>query len=593
MLKAQSGHPEREVRCVGCALRSSPPPTSWSAWTSCWRPGTGPADLGNVDDVLAETVYILLARQTRDAVYRRVFAALREAFPTWNDVLRADTPAVEAVLRPAGFQRQRAGQLQALLAAVDQANAVEGVGPHGDDPGDLTLEFLHDRDDHDAERLLTRLPGIGPKSARCVLAYSLGRPAFAVDTHVHRILRRLGLVESKGRKADHDPFQEAIPEQLRKRLHMNLVHHGRAVCRTNRERCGDCILVSFCHRGQQRLADGRPVAVDLFAGAGGLGLGFRQAGFRVGLAVEPDRHAAQTYRFNHPGTPVVEAEVTARTRAADIRRWLPKNAPRITALIAGTPCQGYSMAGHRRPESPSNQLYRHVARLARQLKPRFVVLENVPGVRSVRGHRFLEPIQNELERAGLVVKPHLLRASDYGVPQRRLRYFFLCGWDRRKAAPTMPPPTHRPFGQPATFDTNPCLPETPTVLECLADIPTLRAGEVAEYLFADGQEFTNMSTMAHSESVIAKISRIRPREGPLSYRRLHHAEATTIYAGHRAMPVHPEEDRTISVREAALIQGFPVDYFFCGPRANQPLQVANAVPPPVARAAAAHLLARP
>jgi DNA (cytosine-5)-methyltransferase 1 len=98
-----------------------------------------------------------------------------------------------------------------------------------------------------------------------------------------------------------------------------------------------------------------------------------------------------------------------------------------------------------------------------------------------------------------------------------------------------------------------------------------------------------MSTMRHSDRVIRRIASFNRADEPISYRRLGRVEARTIIAGHRALPVHPVENRTISVREAALVQGFPLDYFFCGPRAEQPLQVANAVPPPLAAAVACHL----
>jgi len=90
--------------------------------------------------------------------------------------------------------------------------------------------------------------------------------------------------------------------------------------------------------------------------------------------------------------------------------------------------------------------------------------------------------------------------------------------------------------------------------------------------------------------VINKIRQISPGEGPISYRRLERDEARTLIAGHRALPVHPTQHRSISAREAAVIQGFPNNYIFCGPRAWQPLQVANAVPPPLAEAVARHLL---
>lgn len=550
------------------------------------------ADLFNLDDPLDETVFILLSQQTREAVYRRVFADLKRHYPQWADAASAPVKDLQAVLKPAGFQRRKARQLKDLLASVEMANRKREVGPASEPSADLTLSFLKSMSDREAERFLTTLPGIGPKSARCVLSYSLDRPSFAVDTHVHRIFKRLGAVKSKGRKSDHDPFQEAVPENIRKRLHINLVHHGREICRSQHERCGECVLVSFCQRGRGSIAhdDARPTAVDLFAGAGGLGYGFRQAGYRVALAVEPNRHAAQTYRLNNPGVPVVEAKITEHTRAATLRRYMPGTA-NISVLLAGPPCQGYSAAGARRPEDPQNQLFSHVARLARQLKADHVVLENVPGVRRVNGHGFLNAILDSLDTAGFTTAAHLLHAYDYGVPQRRVRYFFLAQRGRRSDPIPLPPPTHRRHGLSSTFATS--LPETPALVDLLSDLPVLGPGVDAErWITSDGRELFNMSTMNHSGRVVRRISRFQPGKEPISYRRLGRVEARTIIAGHRALPVHPNEHRTISVREAAVVQGFPMDYFFCGPRSEQPLQVANAVPPPLAAAVARHLRAR-
>jgi DNA (cytosine-5)-methyltransferase 1 len=546
------------------------------------------ADLGNLDDPLAETVYILVSQQTREAVYSRVFTNLRDRFPTWLDCLRAPIDEVQAVLEPAGFHRRRAGQLRALLEAVELSNLERGIGPAANPPADLTLDFLKELSDADAERFLTSLAGIGPKSARCVLAYALDRSAFAVDTHVHRIFVRLGLVPSSGRKADHDPFQGAVPAAMRKRLHINLVHHGRAVCRTQRPRCGGCVLVSFCSRGREvaaAVSERRPVAIDLFSGAGGMGSGFREAGFRIALAVERDRHAAQTYRANNPGVPVIEAEINEKTKASSLRRYMP-GVQRIDALLAGFPCQGYSTAGLRQPHDARNALYTHVVRLARQLKAQTIVLENVPGVRRVGGQGFIEPILKELRGIGYGVEAHLLRASDFGVPQHRLRYFFLGrhGTD----PPPSPAPTHRSQRDaPPDGDQRPL---TPRLDELLAELPELPIATKAERFVHNGNRFFNMTTMAHSQGVVRKIKAIGAGEGPISYRRLERDEARTLIAGHRALPVHPWLNRTISVREAAVIQGFPMAYCFCGPPSEQPLQVANAVPPPVARVVAEHMI---
>lgn len=544
------------------------------------------ADLGNFNDPLSETVYILLSQQTQELVYRRLFVELRRRYPQWLDVLAAPEAEIAELLQAGGFFRQRAGKLKRLLAAVEITNVERGVGPAADPPGDLTLEFLHSMLDKEAESFLVSLPGIGPKSARCVLSYSLDRATFAVDTHVHRLFTRLDIVKSNGRKHDHDSFQEAVSPSLRKRLHINLIHHGRAICTARRPICAACVLISFCDQGREQTSKDvdHPVAIDLFAGAGGLGYGFRKAGFRVALAVEADRHAAQTYRLNNPGVPVLEAEIDETTTARKMRSFIP-NVENIATILAGFPCQGYSAAGTRDPNKPINLLYRHVARLARQLQAETVCLENVPGVRRVNGHGFLNEIINVLEQSGYNVAAHLLHACEFGVPQHRARYFFLGRRGRNVAKISRPKATHRPLHEKNGVGTE--LQPTPTLEKLLCELPEIPAGMSAERLVADdGREWLNASTMRHSDRVIEKIKGIKPGRGPISYRRLESIEARTLIAGHRALPVHPTLHRTISVREAAIIQGFELDYFFCGPRAEQPLQVANAVPPPLAEAVA-------
>ena len=332
--------------------------------------------------------------------------------------------------------------------------------------------------------------------------------------------------------------------------------------------------------------DGRPAVVDLFAGAGGLGYGFRKAGFRVALAVESERHAAQTYRLNNPGVPVVEADIDTSTSSQQLARFMP-GVGRVQGLLAGPPCQGYSAAGARDPDAEENTHYRQVARLAAELRAETVCLENVPGVRRVRGRNFLNAILVSLRDAGYATEAHLINACDFGVPQHRARYLFLGRRGRDAPAPPRPDETHRAHGRGSASH----LPDVPTLRDVLAALPELPAGSSGEPATGpDGTEYFNVETMAHSERVVAKIKAIKPGEGPISYRRLKGDEARTLIAGHRALPVHPWLDRTISVREAATIQGFPHHYRFCGPRSAQPLQVANAVPPPLAEAVAFQLM---
>lgn len=540
-------------------------------------------DLGNVSDVLSETVYILLSLNTRETVYQRIYRALRARFPRWLDVAKASIDDLSATLQPGGLHDQRAGYLKELLIAVHEDNTRRGEGPAASPAADLTLEYLRNMADVEAESFLLGLPGVGKKTARCVMSYALNRQQFAVDTHVARIFTRLGLVPARPGKPDHDAFQAIVPPEMRNRLHINLVHHGRAVCDSPRPKCHACVLVSFCGEGQGKTAtdDGRPWAIDLFAGAGGLGHGFRQAGWHIALAVERDRDAAQTYRANNPGTPVVEADLAALS-ARDVQLMCGRNTEPY-AVLAGPPCQGYSAAGSRDPDDPKNKLYRHVVRIADGLRAQLVALENVPGLRRVNGIGFVDRILVALRRHRNAERYELL-ASDFGVPQQRRRLFFLARRKDLGGAPTCPAPTHSTVAGAG-------LPATPRLDALLRGELELPDGTVIEPLVTDtGALIPNASTMKHSERVLAKIQGIAAGKGPISYRRLESDLARTLVAGHRALPVHPWLHRTISVREAARIQGFADDYVFCGARANQPLQVANAVPPPVAAAVAAHLL---
>ena len=538
--------------------------------------------LGNVDDPLDEAIYILLTVQTREQAYRPLFDELRTRYKTWSNLALAPRDELEDFLRPLGFQRRRAETLQSFLSCVAEANKHRGTSD------DYSLDYLRKLPDEEVLAELCSLPGLGPKTARCIMSNALSRDVFAVDTHVRRTFDRLGLVRDTGGKIDHEPYESLVPAKTRDRLHVNLIHHGRAVC-GSRPKCDACPLISFCPTGQQTLkADSRPVAVEVFAGAGGLALGFKQAGFRVAVAVEMERNAAQTHRINHPGTVVLERNV-AEVEGRHIRAVAPW-AGEITAVIGGPPCQGYSVAGKRDPNDKKNQLFTHQVRLSAELDTRFVVIENVLGMRNIKGVSFPEAVLAELEKVGYHARHDKVLASDYGVPQMRWRLIFTAQKNGHGDAPQVP------VGDFCGSLEVPCRcgrEKTDSVLDVLArpGLPQLDSDQEAEYVrLGGGLVLLNGSTMKHSEKVIAKIAGIQAGKGPISYRRLHKDLARTIVAGHRALPVHPTLHRTISVREAARIQGFPDDYVFCGSRGKQPLQVANAVPPVLGQAVADELI---
>ncbi|MDI6895197.1 MAG: endonuclease III [Bacillota bacterium] len=192
--------------------------------------------LGQVDsnpvDVLVATV---LSQATTDRASLAAFRRLKERFPRWEMLLGASTAQLEKLIAPAGLGRQKALRILDILKALQ----VRGGG--------VSLDFLRGMPAEEARRFLEGLPGVGPKTAACVLLFGLGRAAFPVDTHVYRVARRLGLVPEKvDRVRTQKILQESLDPERYFRLHVNLIVHGRQVCRARRPRCSECPLAALC-----------------------------------------------------------------------------------------------------------------------------------------------------------------------------------------------------------------------------------------------------------------------------------------------------------------------------------------------------------
>jgi DNA (cytosine-5)-methyltransferase 1 len=536
------------------------------------------ADLGNKRDPLDELIFILLSLQTNASGFNKSYERLRRAFPRWEQILEVSESRLVTLLRPFGLAKQKAGHLRKILHLLCSRGKKRKNKP--------TLDFLRRLEDDKAEEYLRSLPGVGPKTARCVLMYSLNRKVFPVDVNVYRIFTRLGLAAPIPIKRSHDALQKIVPEDIRKRLHINLVHHGRQICTPTSPKCGSCVLASFCkttaaERGRVATPK-RPTAIDLFAGAGILSGGFESSGWSVALAVEWDRNAAQTYRLNHPGVPVLEKDVKTLT-ATEILRATGLRKGQISAVIGGPPCQGYSAAGKRVASAEKNFLYRPFVSLAKKLEAKALVIENVPGVNLVDGTRFVRRILAHSRRAGFSTDAFLLDALNYGVPQKRRRYIFIGLKDRAELPP-------EPLAITNGGQRKSSLPKTPTVRDVLAGLPPIRANGGKEVLQSAGGPIFNHVAMKHGDRVVRRLRRLKRGKGPISYKRLSWAHAGTLVAGHRALPVHPSIPRAITVREAARIQTIPDSYRFLGPRGEQPLQVANAVPFRLAATLGGHLI---
>jgi endonuclease III len=185
--------------------------------------------------ILDEVVATVLSQHTSDLNSERAFAQLKAAFPDWEQVLDAPAAQVADAIRCGGIADQKARRIQQILAAI---RAREGR---------IDLSRLNDLDDAAVEEYLTSLPGVGPKTAACVLVFSMGRAAFPVDTHVYRIATRLGWIPPKITAAKaHQILGQAVPPDIRYDLHIALIAHGRMVCKAQRPRCEECVLRDQC-----------------------------------------------------------------------------------------------------------------------------------------------------------------------------------------------------------------------------------------------------------------------------------------------------------------------------------------------------------
>ena len=186
-------------------------------------------------DPLDSLVETILSQNTSDANSSRAFADLRRAFPDWRDVVVAPVTDVEAAIRTGGLARVKAPRIQALLSRLIERH------------GDPSLGYLRELDTPAARRELEAITGVGPKTAGCVLLFALGRPVIPVDTHVHRVARRIGLAPADATPEEAETALEAIfaPDWSRD-VHINLITHGRRICVARRPRCEICPLSDIC-----------------------------------------------------------------------------------------------------------------------------------------------------------------------------------------------------------------------------------------------------------------------------------------------------------------------------------------------------------
>jgi len=179
----------------------------------------------------------ILSQHTSDANSGKAWRRLRSRFPRWDDVLGTPTEDIEDAIRVGGLAASKARAIKAMLQRVMELE------------GELSLDRLRAISDADARDSLLRLPGVGPKTAAIVLCFAMGRPFVPVDTHVHRVARRLGLIPpTMNADRAHEALRAAVPSDLAYSFHIALIRHGRRVCRARHAQCGTCAISDECER---------------------------------------------------------------------------------------------------------------------------------------------------------------------------------------------------------------------------------------------------------------------------------------------------------------------------------------------------------
>jgi len=360
----------------------------------------------------------------------------------------------------------------------------------------------------------------------------------------------------------------------------------------------------------------QPTVIDLFCGAGGLSEGFRQAGFRVLAGNDVMPSAGATFRATHPEAKFYSkpaSELSADELFADLG--LVRG--QLDCLIGGPPCQGFSVYNHRRGlHDPRSHLFRDFLSLVEGLNPKWVVIENVTGIFSAGNGQAVDDIKSVLGDLGYKAEVKVLKAEDYGVPQLRRRAVFLA---TRIGVPiSFPLPSHGEG-----------LERLVTVEDAIGDLPPLENGEDLgdlEYTSSPTSKYqrtmrgNSLYATCHAASKLGKINIERmkhiPQGGswrdipfdllPAGMKRAKRSDHTKRYGRlrtdgqastiltkcdvHWGAYIHPEQDRSLTVREAARFQSFPDWYVFSGSKTEQYVQVGNAVPPLLARAIAQTIL---
>ena len=341
-------------------------------------------------------------------------------------------------------------------------------------------------------------------------------------------------------------------------------------------------------------------SLDLFCGIGGLTLGLHRAGFECLGGADIWEEAGNTFQHNHPDIPFTLADLT-QVKSEELLQAIGSTADEVDVIVGGPPCQGFSTVGKRNVSDPRNVLWTHYLELVRDIRPAYLVIENVEGMNVMSGGAIRDGIISAFGEVGYRMKSTILTSADYGVPQLRKRIVFL-GWLPGVEEPGFPEPTKN--------RTN-----WVSVRDAIFDLPPLGSGEktnaYASPPLTDYQRemrgavstLNNHEAANHPKELVEVLRHIpdggnrtcipdelQPKSGfHNSYARLASWKPAVAVTSNMRKPssaraTHPMQERGLTVREGLRLQSFPDDFVVLGSRTSQYLQVGNAVPPKLAEA---------
>ncbi len=314
--------------------------------------------------------------------------------------------------------------------------------------------------------------------------------------------------------------------------------------------------------------------IDICCGMGGLSLAAQNAGLKICAGIDISTHAIDTFKVNFPKAKAFLGDISSKDVInALVKITNLKKSNRTYIIVSGPPCQGFSDVGPRCPDDPRNNVLLSVAEVISMIKPKAAIIENVSALIKEKHLSIIKQFHSILNKSGYHAYCYSFNALDFGVPQNRNRvlYFILpFKIDKRKIRKEIQNYYIEPM----------------KVKDVLGNLPIPPVRPQKYNPDNDNGLLTNHYAMQHSEKVKIKIASIEPGKGPLSYRKLDsESYASTLISGHRAPPVHYEQPRSITVREALRLQGFPDSFRVMGIFSRQMEQVTNAVPVPLGSAA--------